>query len=76
NARNGHIVSSEGVIKIRNSKYTDDTSPLDPTCDCYTCKNFTKSYLHHLDKTKEIRGSRLITIHNLTFYQNLMKSLR
>lgn len=76
NARNGHIFTSEGVIKIRNSKYKDDTSPLDPNCDCYTCKNFTKSYLHHLDKTKEILGSRLNTIHNLTFYQNLMKSIR
>ncbi|APD50738.1 tRNA guanosine(34) transglycosylase Tgt [Francisella hispaniensis] len=76
NARNGHIFTSEGVIKIRNSKYKDDISPLDPNCDCYTCKNFTKSYLHHLDKTKEILGSRLNTIHNLTFYQNLMKSIR
>lgn len=76
NARNGHIFTSEGVIKIRNSKYKDDISPLDPNCGCYTCKNFTKSYLHHLDKTKEILGSRLNTIHNLTFYQNLMKSIR
>ncbi|MFV9925011.1 MAG: tRNA guanosine(34) transglycosylase Tgt [Francisella endosymbiont of Hyalomma scupense] len=76
NARNGHIFTSEGVIKIRNTKYKDDTLPLDPNCDCYTCKNFTKSYLHHLDKTKEILGSRLNTIHNLTFYQNLMKSIR
>ena len=76
NARNGHIFTSEGVIKIRNTKYKDDTLPLDPNCDCYTCKNFTKSYLHHLDKTKEILGSRLNTIHNLNFYQNLMKSIR
>lgn len=76
NARNGHIFTSEWVIKIRNTKYKDDTSPLDPNCDCYTCKHFTKSYLHHLDKTKEILGSRLNTIHNLTFYQNLMKSIR
>ena len=68
NARNGHIFTSEGVIKIRNAKYKDDdTSLLDPNCDCYTCKNFTKSYLHDLDKTKEILGSRLNTIHNLTF---------
>ncbi|ALB01665.1 queuine tRNA-ribosyltransferase [Francisella persica ATCC VR-331] len=76
NARNGHIFTSEGEIKIRNAKYKDDTSPLDQNCGCYTCKNFTKSYLHHLDKTKEILGSRLNTIHNLTFYQNLMKSIR
>ena len=69
-------LTEEGVIKIRNTKYKDDTLPLDPNCDYYTCKNFTKSYLHHLDKTKEILGSRLNTIHNLTFYQNLMKSIR
>ncbi|QIV95837.1 tRNA-guanine transglycosylase [Allofrancisella inopinata] len=76
NARNGHIFTSEGVIRIRNSKYKEDTSALDPDCDCYTCKNFSKSYLHHLDKTKEILGSRLNTIHNLTFYQKLMKNIR
>ncbi|BCD91027.1 queuine tRNA-ribosyltransferase [Francisella halioticida] len=76
NARNGHIFTSEGVIKIRNAKHKDDISPLDPNCDCYTCKNFSRSYLHHLDKTKEILGSRLNTIHNLTFYQNLMENIR
>ena len=76
NARNGHIFTSEGTIKIRNAKHKEDTSPLDPNCDCYTCKNFSRSYLHHLDKTKEILGSRLNTIHNLTFYQNLMKNIR
>ena len=76
NARNGHIFTSEGTIRIRNSKYKEDTSALDPTCDCYTCKNFTKSYLHHLDKIKEILGSRLNTIHNLHFYQKLMRDIR
>jgi queuine tRNA-ribosyltransferase len=76
NARNGHIFTSEGIVRIRNSQYKQDTSSLDPTCECYTCKNFSKSYLHHLDKTKEILGSRLNTIHNLTYYQNLMKSIR
>ncbi|AJC48796.1 tRNA guanosine(34) transglycosylase Tgt [Allofrancisella guangzhouensis] len=76
NARNGHIFTSEGIIRIRNTKYKKDTFALDPICDCYTCKNFSRSYLHHLDKTKEILGSRLNTIHNLTFYQNLMKDIR
>lgn len=76
NARNGHIFTSEGTIRIRNAKYKEDTSALDPTCDCYTCKNFTKSYLHHLDKIKEILGSRLNTIHNLHYYQKLMRDIR
>ena len=76
NARNGHLFTSEGTIRIRNAKHKEDTSPLDKNCDCYTCKNFSRSYLHHLDKTKEILGSRLNTIHNLHFYQNLMKNIR
>lgn len=76
NARNGHIFTSEGIIRIRNSQFKEDISSLDPTCDCYTCKNFTKSYLHHLDKTKEILGSRLNTIHNLHYYQKLMRAIR
>ena len=76
NARNGHIFTSEGTIRIRNAKYKEDTSALDPSCDCYTCKNFTKSYLHHLDKIKEILGSRLNTIHNLHYYQKLMRDIR
>ena len=76
NARNGHIFTSEGTIRIRNAKCKEDTSALDPTCDCYTCKNFTKSYLHHLDKIKEILGSRLNTIHNLHYYQKLMRDIR
>ncbi|MCL4123884.1 UNVERIFIED_CONTAM: hypothetical protein GTU68_056595 [Idotea baltica] len=76
NARNGHIFTSEGTIRIRNSKFKEDTTALDPNCDCYTCKNFSRSYLHHLDKTKEILGSRLNTIHNLYYYQKLMKDIR
>ncbi|MBE2896296.1 tRNA guanosine(34) transglycosylase Tgt [Pasteurellaceae bacterium HPA106] len=76
NARNGHLFVSDGVVKIRNAKYRDDTSPLDPECDCYTCKNYTKSYLHHLDKCGEILGARLNTIHNLRYYQRLMAQLR
>jgi len=76
NARNGHLFTSEGVIKIRNARHKDDISRLDPQCGCYTCENFSRSYLHHLDKTKEILGSQLNTIHNLSYYQTLMKELR
>jgi len=76
NARNGHLFTADGVVKIRNAKHRDDTSPLDAQCDCYTCKNYTRAYLHHLDKCKEILGSRLNTIHNMHYYQLLMKNLR
>lgn len=76
NARNGHLFTSQGVVRIRNSCYTKDLSALDPECDCYTCQNFTKSYLHHLDRCKEILGCMLNTVHNLTFYQRFMKNLR
>tara|TARA_R110002073_G_scaffold89973_1_gene212768 strand:+ start:715 stop:1836 length:1122 start_codon:yes stop_codon:yes gene_type:complete len=76
NARNGHLFTSQGVIKIRNAVHRGDTSSLDPECSCYTCKNFSRSYLYHLDKTGEILGSQLNTIHNLTYYQTLMGQLR
>jgi queuine tRNA-ribosyltransferase len=76
NARNGHLFTSQGVIKIRNSEYRQDTRPLDPECDCYTCRHFTRSYLHHLDRCKEILSSRLNTIHNLRYYQRVMQELR
>ncbi len=76
NARNGHLFTSEGVVRIRNSSYKTDTGPLDPNCDCYTCKNYSRSYLHHLDKCKEILGARLNSLHNLHYYQALMQSLR
>ncbi len=76
NARNGHLFTSEGVIKIRNSEHRHSTKPLDPECDCYTCKNYTCAYLHHLDKAHEILGARLNTIHNLRYYQTLMLGLR
>ena len=75
-ARNGYLYTSTGEVKIRNSKHKNDFNPLDDSCCCYTCSNFTKSYLHHLDKTKEILGSTLNTIHNLHFYQKLMRDLR
>ncbi|KZY64604.1 tRNA guanosine(34) transglycosylase Tgt, partial [Oleiphilus sp. HI0061] len=61
NARNGHLFTSTGVIKIRNSAHKEDPSPLDEQCDCYTCKNFSRSYLHHLDKCKEMLGAQLNT---------------
>ena len=76
NARNGYLFTSEGVVKIRNAKYKKDTSPLDPNCGCLTCSNYSRSYLHHLQKTNEILGSRLNTLHNLFYYQELMQSIR
>jgi len=76
NARNGHLFVNTGVVKIRNACNKTDTGPLDPTCDCYTCKNYSRAYLHHLDKCKEILGSQLNTLHNLHFYQKVMQGLR
>ncbi|MDO3386290.1 tRNA guanosine(34) transglycosylase Tgt [Gilvimarinus sp. SDUM040013] len=76
NARNGHLFTAEGVIKIRNAKHRHDTGPLDAECDCHTCTHFSRSYLHHLDKCGEILGAQLNTIHNLRYYQNLMSRLR
>ena len=76
NARNGYLFTSTGIVKIRNARHRHDTAPLDDRCDCYTCKNFSRSYLHHLDKCGEMLGSQLNTIHNLRFYQNLMAGLR
>ncbi|MDX1677539.1 tRNA guanosine(34) transglycosylase Tgt [Arsukibacterium sp.] len=76
NARNGHLFISTGVVKIRNAKHKDDISSLDAECDCYTCKNYSRSYLHHLDRCNEILGARLNTIHNLHHYQKLMQGLR
>ena len=76
NARNGHLFTHSGVVKIRNAVHRHETSPLDSECDCYTCKNFTRSYLHHLDRCNEMLGAQLNTIHNLRYYQNLMSGLR
>lgn len=76
NARNGHLFVTNGVIKIRNARHKTDTGPLDPACDCYTCKNYSRAYLHHLDKCNEILGSQLNTLHNLRFYQRVMQGLR
>lgn len=76
NARNGHLFTSQGVVRIRNAKYTDDISPLDPECGCYTCTHYSKAYLHHLDKCGELLGAHLNTLHNLWFYEHLMEQIR
>ena len=76
NARNGHLFTTFGVIKIKNSRYKLDTAPLDSACDCYTCQNFSRAYLHHLTKCKEMLAAQLGTIHNLRYYQRLMAMLR
>jgi queuine tRNA-ribosyltransferase len=75
-ARNGHLFTSTGVVNIRNAAYQDDLKPVDAACDCYTCRNYSRAYLRHLDRCKEILGSRLNTIHNLHFYLGLMRRLR
>lgn len=76
NARNGFLFTSKGMVRIRNAQYSDDTGPVDEECECYTCKNYSRAYLRHLDKTKEILGARLNTIHNLHYYQHVMSGLR
>ncbi|HET53827.1 MAG TPA: tRNA guanosine(34) transglycosylase Tgt [Ignavibacteria bacterium] len=76
NARNAYLFTSEGVVTIRNAMYKDDHTPLDPVCDCYTCSNFTRAYLRHLYIANEILALTLGTIHNLSFYLNLVKESR
>jgi queuine tRNA-ribosyltransferase len=76
NARNGWLFTRFGDLKIKNARYKDDPSPLDETCSCYCCKNFSRAYLHHLHRSKEILGARLNTIHNLHYYLNLMQEIR
>ena len=76
NARNGWLFTRHGDVKIRNARYRDDTRALDGTCSCYTCAHFSRSYLHHLQKVNEILGARLNTLHNLHYYQTLMRELR
>jgi queuine tRNA-ribosyltransferase len=75
NARNGHLFVQGGVIRIRNSCYRNDIRPLDDSCACYTCRHYSRAYLHHLDRRREILGARLNTIHNLYYYQCLMNQL-
>ena len=76
NARNGWLFTQYGDIKLRNTRYKMDTGPLDADCGCYTCRNFSRAYLHHLHRVGEILGSRLNTIHNLHYYQQLMSEMR
>ena len=76
NARNGWLYTRHGVIKLRNARYRDDLTPLDPDCGCYTCSHFTRAYLHHLQRVNEMLGARLNTLHNLHYYQELMAELR
>jgi queuine tRNA-ribosyltransferase len=75
-ARTGFLYTSHGIMKIRNSRYQDDIRPVDENCQCYACRNYTRSYLRHLDKCGEILYSRLATIHNLYYYQQLMRDIR
>ncbi len=76
NARNGWIFTRRGTIKLRNAQYRDDVRPLDAACGCYTCRNFSRAYLHHLQKVNEILGARLNTWHNLYYFLELMRELR
>ncbi len=76
NARNGHLFTHDGVVRIRNAVHESDTRPLDEACDCYTCRNYSRAYLRHLFRCNEILGSRLNTIHNLAYYQALMRQIR
>ena len=76
NARNGHLFTSRGVLRLRNARHRHSTLAVDPDCDCYTCRNFSRAYLHHLDKCGEILGSQLNTIHNLRYYQRHMQDIR
>ena len=76
NARNGHLFTHSGVVRIRNATHQYDTGPVDPMCDCYTCQNYSRAYLRHLSRCNEILGARLNTIHNLYYYQTLMRNIR
>lgn len=76
NARNGWLYTSEGVVRIRNAAFAEDLRPLDPHCGCYTCRHFSRAYLRHLYRSREILGARLNTIHNLYYFMELMQRLR
>ncbi|MGQ0751826.1 MAG: tRNA guanosine(34) transglycosylase Tgt [Betaproteobacteria bacterium] len=76
NARNGWLYTRKGVVKLRNARYRDDLAPPDAGCGCYTCRHFTRGYLHHLQRVNEMLGSRLNTLHNLHYYQDVMRELR
>jgi queuine tRNA-ribosyltransferase len=76
NARNGYLFTSRGVLKIRNARHRTSEAPVDPECACYTCSHFSRAYLHHLDRCGEMLGGTLMSIHNLHYYQDLMRRLR
>ncbi len=76
NARNGHLFTHDGAVRIRNAMHRGDIRPLDEACDCYTCRNYSRAYLRHLFSCNEILGARLNTIHNLYYYQSLMRNIR
>ena len=76
NARNGHLFTSQGVVKLRNAQHREDPGPLDPNCACHTCTRYSRAYLHHLDRCNEMLGPRLNTIHNLHYYQGVMQRIR
>ncbi len=76
NARTGFLYTHKGILKIRNSRYARDTRPIDEDCGCYTCRNYSRAYLRHLDKCREILGARLNTLHNLYYFQDLMRKIR
>ena len=76
NARNAHLFTSEGVLRLRNARFKADTNAVDRDCGCYTCRNFSRAYLHHLDKSGEMLGAQLATIHNLSYYMSLMAGMR
>jgi len=76
NARNGHLFTRFGDVRLKNARHKNDLAPLDASCDCYTCRNFTRAYLHHLNRCGEILGAQLCTLHNLHYYQTLMRELR
>lgn len=76
NARNAHLFTSSGIVRLRNARYRADTGPVDERCDCYTCRNYSRAYLAHLDRCNEILAAHLNTVHNLHYYQRLMAGLR
>jgi queuine tRNA-ribosyltransferase len=76
NARTGFLYTRVGLVRIRNSRYKADVRPVDDHCECYTCQHYSRAYLRHLDQCGEILGARLNTIHNLYYYQQLMRELR
>ena len=76
NARNGHMFTRFGDLKIRNARYKTEEAPVDSSCTCYTCRNFSRAYMHHLDRCGEMLGPMLASIHNLHYYLNLMQEVR